>query len=274
MAKIVAICNQKGGVGKSTTAVNVGAYISIAGKRTLIVDLDAQGNATISCGIDRTRIRKTMYEAITVGGTVDDLIMKSPVEFLDVAPSSVELYTVDLFIAGVPDKERVLTKIFDAFRQTYDVILLDCPPSLGLLTINALVASDGVLIPVQCEYLALEGLNALLKTVNRVKSSWNPGLQITGIVLTMADFRTTLTQEVAGEVKRFFNHLVLDTAIPRNVRLAESPSFGRPICMYDPNSAGALAYENLAKEVMAKLFTDVHNGDPGLHHNAENPRRS
>ena len=272
MAKVVAICNQKGGVGKSTTAVNVGAYVSISGKRTLVVDLDAQGNATISCGIDRTRIRRSMYEAITEG-TLDDLVMKSAVEYLDVAPSSMELSTVDLFIAGIPDKERVLTKIFETFRQTYDVILLDCPPSLGLLTINALVASDGVLIPVQCEYLALEGLNALLKTVNRVKASWNPTLQVTGIVLTMADFRTTLTQEVASEVKRFFNNLVLETAIPRNVRLAESPSFGRPICLYDPNSAGALAYENLTKEVLIILFSDVHNGDPGVHQSAEGPQR-
>ena len=234
--------------------MNLGAYLALSGKRTLVVDLDPQGNATISCGIKRPRVLGTIYEAVEGKVTLESVVVKSVVESLDVIPSSIELSNADLKIAESPDRETVLKRLFEPLRNRYDIILFDCPPSLGLLTTNALVASDRVLIPVQCEYLALEGLHSLMRMVDRVKTGMNPNLKVVGIVLTMADFRTTLTQEVAHEVKQFFRDTVLDTSIPRNVRLAESPSFGRPICLYDPNSSGALAYDNLAKEVMRKIL--------------------
>jgi len=260
MAKVVSVCNQKGGVGKSTTAVNVGSYFAMAGKRTLLVDLDAQGNATICCGVDRARVRSTVHSVIVDGMPIDRIITRTALEMLDVAPSNVDLSQVDITIADFEDREQILKRAFEPIASRYDLILLDCPPSLGLMTLNALIASDGVLIPVQCEYLALEGLNALIKAVDRVRQSKNDRLQVLGIVLTMADFRTTLTQEVSKEVKEFFKELVFTTSIPRNIRLAEAPSFGKPICLYDPHSSGALAYDNLAKELMERLFQEQNAG--------------
>ena len=260
MAKIIAICNQKGGVGKSTTAVNVGSYLAIDGRRTLLVDLDPQGNATICCGIDRAQVIKTVADVVIHGDSLAELVMHSPLGRLDVVPSNIELSQADLVIADQPDRERILQRAFESLVDLYDVILMDCPPSLGLLTINALVAATGVLIPVQCEYLALEGLSALIRTVDRVKAAYNPSLQIFGITLTMADFRTTLTQEVSQEVRHYFKDLVTKTSIPRNVRLAEAPSFGKPICLYDPHSTGALAYDSLAKELVGRIFVGQHGG--------------
>jgi len=253
MAKTIAICNQKGGVGKSTTAVNVGSYLALLGKQVLLVDLDPQGNATISCGVSRGRVTKTLHEALIDGLSLTEALISSPIERLDVVPSSFDLADLELKLAQGPERETVIRKLCEPLQSRYDAILFDCPPSLGVLTVNALVASDCVLIPVQCEYLALEGLNALLRAIDQIKQQFNPHLKLGGIVLTMADFRANLTREVSEEVKRFFKDLVFETTIPRNVRLAESPSFGRPVCVYDPTSSGALAYQMLAREVALKI---------------------
>lgn len=254
MGKVIAICNQKGGVGKSTTAVNLGAYLASAGKKVLLVDLDPQGNATTSCGISRSKLSKALYESLIEGAEIEQVIVPSAVSGLDLLPSSIDLAGADLKLLQLSERETVLKRLCDPLRNLYDTILFDCPPSLGLLTVNALVAADCVLIPVQCEYLALEGLNILMQAIGLVKTGLNQGLEVGGIILTMADMRANLTREVAEEVKRFFKDLVFDTQIPRNVRLAEGPSFGKPICQYDPSSSGAVAYELLAKEVLAKVL--------------------
>lgn len=252
MARVIAICNQKGGVGKSTTAVNVGAYLALLGRRTLLIDLDPQGNATTGCGIKRDSIEKSIYEVIVDGISVGEAIHQTPIEKLQVIPSNLDLTGAELQLTTREKRETILRAACESLRDRFEFILFDCPPSLGLLTVNALVASDRALIPVQCEYLALEGLNALVRAVTMVQQSLNPNLKIGGIVLTMTDFRATLAREVAEEVRRFFKDLVFQTSIPRNVRLAESPSFGKPICLYDPNSSGATAYHMLTQEVIAK----------------------
>ncbi len=252
MARAIAICNQKGGVGKSTTAVNVGSYLALSGKRTLLVDLDPQGNATTACGIERKGLEKDTYDVLVNALPAREAIQKTQIELLDIIPSSLDLAGAEPYLTTLDGRETVLKRVCEPLRSLYEFILFDCPPSLGLLTVNALAAADSTLIPVQCEYLALEGLNALVHAVNLIKQHLNPSLRVGGIVLTMTDFRANLTREVAEEVKHFFKDLVFDTAIPRNIRLAESPSFGKPICLYDPHSTGALAYHLLTQEVIAK----------------------
>ena len=252
MAKAIAICNQKGGVGKSTTAVNVGSYLAIAGLKTLLIDLDPQGNATTAAGVSRVGLEKDTYAVLVHELPVLEAIRKTSIDKLDLLPASLDLAGAETYLTSVENRETVLRRIVEPLRASYDFLLFDCPPSLGLLTVNALVAADSTLIPVQCEYLALEGLNTLMHAVNLIKQHLNPSLRVGGIVLTMTDFRVNLSREVADEVKRFFKDLVFDTAIPRNVRLAESPSFGKPICLYDPHSTGALAYQLLTQEVISK----------------------
>jgi chromosome partitioning protein len=252
MAKAIAICNQKGGVGKSTTAVNVGSYLAIAGLKTLLIDLDPQGNATTTVGVSRVGLEKDTYAVLVHELPVLEAIRKTSIDKLDLLPASLDLAGAETYLTSVENRETVLRRIVEPLRASYDFLLFDCPPSLGLLTVNALAAADSTLIPVQCEYLALEGLNTLMHAVNLIKQNLNPSLRVGGIVLTMTDFRANLSREVADEVKRFFKDLVFNTAIPRNIRLAESPSFGKPICLYDPDSTGALAYQLLTQEVISK----------------------
>ncbi len=252
MAKAIAICNQKGGVGKSTTAVNVGSYLALSGKRTLLIDLDPQGNATTACGIDRKNLERDTYDVLVEGLPANEAILKSPIERLELIPSTIDLAGAEPYLTKIDNRETILKRACESLKPGYDFILFDCPPSLGLLTVNALVAADSTIIPVQCEYLALEGLSSLLNSVTLIKQNLNPSLRVGGILLTMTDFRANLTKEVADEVKRFFKDLVFETSIPRNIRLAESPSFGKPICLYDPQSTGALAYQLLTQEVISK----------------------
>lgn len=255
MARAIAVCNQKGGVGKSTTAVNVGSYLALSGKKTLLIDLDAQGNATTACGIDRKNLEKDIYAVLVNGIPATEAIRPTQIEMLSVIPASLDLAGAEPYLTNADSRETVLKRICEPLRNVYDFLIFDCPPSLGMLTVNALVAADSTLIPVQCEYFALEGLNSLMRAVSLIKQKLNPSLRVGGIVLTMTDFRANLAREVADEVKHFFKDMVFDTSIPRNIRLAESPSFGKPICLYDPASTGAMAYQLLTQEVIQKEST-------------------
>jgi len=257
MAKAIAVCNQKGGVGKSTTAVNVGSYLAISGKRTLLFDLDPQGNATTACGVSRNDLQQDVYAVLANNLPVKHAVRSTSIEQLDLVPASLDLAGAEPYFSGMDQKESWLKRVCEPLQEEYAFLLFDCPPSLGLLTVNALVAAQSTIIPVQCEYLALEGLNALMHAIGLIKQNLNPSLRVGGIVLTMADFRANLAREVADEVKKFFKDLVFETSIPRNIRLAESPSFGKPICLYDPHSSGALAYQLLAQEVVARETQEI-----------------
>ena len=250
MAHIICIANQKGGVGKTTTAINLSAALAVSEKKTLLVDCDPQANATSGLGIDRSRLEKTLYHGMLGRAGVSSLIVDSEISTLKVIPSDIELIGFEVEMMSNPDREKVLKKLISGVTHTFDYIFLDCPPSLSLLTVNALTAAHSVLIPLQAEYYALEGLGQLLNTVKRIKRNLNPDLRIAGILLTMFDKRTNLAHQVAEEAKKYFNDLVFKTIVPRNIRLSEAPSFGKPILLYDATSAGAQSYFDLAREII------------------------
>jgi len=253
MSRVIAIANQKGGVGKTTTAINLGAGLAVAEKRTLIVDMDPQGNATSGMGIDRSKLPGSVYDLIVEGVPLSEIrVSKVHFPYLDVVPSSQDLVGAEVELVQRPQRENLLKKALAPVRDEYDYILLDCPPSLGLLTLNTLTAADTVLIPIQCEFYALEGLSQLLNTVRLVQQSLNPSLQIEGVLLTMYDQRLNLSRQVADEAKEYFGSRVFTSVIPRNVRLAEAPSFGKPIVLYDILSQGAQSYLSLATEIIGR----------------------
>jgi chromosome partitioning protein len=252
VGQTIACANQKGGVGKTTTVVNLGSYLALAGERVLIVDLDPQGNATSGLGLDRLSIERSIYDAVIDGANLRELTVSGPVPHLDVVPSSIALAGAEVELAPLEGRERRLDRLLADVTAGYDYILIDCPPSLGLLTVNALTAADSVLIPLQCEYYALEGLTQLLATLDLVRDHLNPDLAVKGVVLTMFDGRTKLSADVAAEVRRHLADRVFKTVIPRNVRLSEAPSHGQPISSYSPDSTGALAYAALAVELRTR----------------------
>ncbi|MBL0715643.1 MAG: ParA family protein [Desulfosarcina sp.] len=250
MAKVFCIANQKGGVGKTTTAVNLAASLAAAEKRTLLVDCDPQANATTGVGIDKQNLKATLYNGLIGQASGDELLHTSSIETLKVIPSNVELIGFEVEMMDTDGRESILREFLNGLQDRFDYILLDCPPSLSLLTVNAMTAADGMLIPLQCEFYALEGLSQLLQTIKRIKQNLSHRLEIGGILLTMFDKRTNLSHQVAEDAKRYFKDLVFETTIPRNIRLAEAPSFGKPILLYDAASVGARSYIHLANEII------------------------
>jgi chromosome partitioning protein len=250
VGKIIAIANQKGGVGKTTTAVNLSAWLSIMKNRVLLVDIDPQGNATSGLGIDKDALENCIYDLLLDSASIDDIKICNVLEGLDVIPSSIELAGAEIEMVGIENRENLLRNILCREKNEYDYIIIDCPPSLGLLTVNALVAADSVIVPLQCEYYALEGLGQLMNTIKLVQKRMNRGLEIEGVVLTMFDGRTNLSIQVVDEVKSYFKDKVYRSIIPRNVRLSEAPSHGKPVMLYDRRSRGAELYHELAREVM------------------------
>lgn len=250
MGKVIAVTNQKGGVGKTTTAVNLGACLAQEGKRVLIIDIDPQGNATSGLGINRTSLEHCIYDVLINGAGIQEVIIKTEVDDLFVAPATLQLAGAEIELVSLIARESKLKKALEKVREEYDFILIDCPPSLGLLTINALAASDRLLIPIQSEYYALEGLGQLMHTIQIVRKHLNPDLDLEGVLVTMYDGRTNLSIQVVEEVKEFFKDKVFKSIIPRNVRLSEAPSHGQPIILYDSRSKGAEMYIELAREVI------------------------
>lgn len=257
MGKVISIANQKGGVGKTTTAINLAASLAAVEHPTLVIDIDPQSNTTSGLGIDTKTVTNSVYE-IMIGSTdIEDTIRQTELDFLDLVPSHINLVGAEIEMIDREERERILKKAIESVRDKYDFVIIDCPPSLGLLTINALTASNSIVIPVQCEYFALEGLGQLLNTIKIVRQHLNPDLDIEGVLLTMYDTRTRLSNQVAEEVKRYFDEKVFKAVIARNIRLAEAPSFGKPALLYDSTSKGAKNYLALAREIIKnnkKLF--------------------
>ena len=264
MGRTIACANQKGGVGKTTTVVNLASLLALAGDQILIVDLDPQGNATSGLGIDRSSLERSTYDSIVDGVDLRAVVLRNVNDGLDVAPAAIALAGADVELAGVAARERRLRRLLEPLIDDYDVIFIDCPPSLGLLTVNALTAADAVLIPLQSEYYALEGLTQLLATIDLVRDHLNPRLAIDGVVVTMADARTNLSADVEAEARAHLGGQVYDTVIPRSVRLSEAPSHGKPIASYAPESRGGLAYAALAREFRARNGGRGTNGLVGI----------
>ena len=252
MGKIISFVNQKGGVGKTTTCVNVSAYFAQMGKKVLIIDLDPQGNATSAVGIEKTEVQKSIYSVISGEYYTEDVVVETKINNLFIVPSELNLAGAEIELVKMDSRESVLKKALNRLKNSYDLITIDCPPSLGLLTVNALTACDSIIIPINGEFFALEGLTQLMNTIKLVKIHLNQSIDVEGVVLTMKDARSNLTAQVSAEIKKFFGKKVYDTVIPRNVRLAEAPSYGEPICVYDAKCKGAIAYKSLTEEIMAK----------------------
>jgi len=250
LVKVIAIANQKGGVGKTTTSVNLSACLADLGKKVLLVDLDPQGNSTSGFGFDKTKIKQSVYDVLVNDIPADSVILKTQIDNLMILPATIQLAGAEIELVSIMSRETKLKRVLDKIKYNYEYVIIDCPPSLGLLTINALTAANSVLVPIQCEFYALEGLSQLMNTVTLVQKNLNTALSLEGVVLTMFDARTNLSIQVVDEVKNHFRHKVYQTIIPRNVRLSEAPSYGQPVIRYDPKSKGTQVYFDLAREVI------------------------
>ncbi len=252
MGKVIALANQKGGVGKTTTAINLAASLAVLEKKVLIIDADPQANATSGVGLDIRSVENSIYECLIDDVAASDVVVSTEIEGLDIIPSHIDLVGAEIEMLNLNDREHILKKVIARVKDSYDYLLIDCSPSLGLITVNALSAADSVMIPVQCEYFALEGLGKLLNTIKIIQGRLNPELQIEGFVLTMYDSRLRLSNQVVDEVRKHFQQMVFDTIVQRNIKLSEAPSFGKPVILYDAESKGSVNYLNLARELVTK----------------------